>query len=98
MSPDGNECHSETLEVDFGKGLATGFVFGVALIGGAVVLLNGHDDATHELNSARIQALEKHVERLELTLTKLSREVETERQIAAIPAALPVSVSKPGGD
>ena len=73
----------------FGKGLATGFLIGVALIGAAVVLLNGHDDATHELNAARIQALEQHVERLELAVTKLSREVASERRVTVVPAAAP---------
>lgn len=58
--------------MEFAKGLATGFVVGVALIGAVVALLYGRDDAARERNLARIAELESQVGRLEEALEKSS--------------------------
>lgn len=70
--------------MEFAKGLAAGFVAGVAVIGAAVALLYYHDDSAHELEAARIAELEAQVQRLEQALIKSSGQVTAEPAVMAI--------------
>jgi hypothetical protein len=87
--------------LDFPKGMAAGFIIGVAVIGAAVVLLYRHDDTVHELNAERIEKLEANVHRLELAVNRLSGRVADIAPLDAGPEATPVkltSVSAPARD
>jgi len=74
--------------VEFAKGVATGFVIGVALIGTAVATLYVHDDSYHERNAARIEEVGAQVQRLERAVTALSVRVSAETPLAAAPAVV----------
>jgi len=79
--------------VEFAKGVATGFVIGVALIGTSVVTLYVHDDAAYERNSARIEQLDAQVQRLEVALTRLAGRVASEAPPPAVPKATPAALT-----
>lgn len=64
--------------MEFAKGVATGFVIGVVVIGTAAATLYVHDDSVHERNSARIEELDEHVQRLERAVATLSGRVADE--------------------
>ena len=82
--------------MEFAKGMATGFIVGVAAIGVAVALLYNQDDAAHERNAARIDKLEAHVERLEQAVTRLSGRVAESMPSNAPAMATPTSLTSVG--
>jgi hypothetical protein len=79
--------------VEFAKGLAAGFVIGVAIIGTAVATLYVHDDSEHVRNAARIEQLDAHVQRLERALGVLSMRVAGEMPVNSVPAATPAALT-----
>jgi len=79
--------------VDLAKGMAIGFIVGVAAIGTAVALLYGHDDAAHERNSQRIAKLEAQVQQLEREVTTLSGHVAERVPDNVVPAVTPTSLT-----
>jgi hypothetical protein len=79
--------------VEFAKGVATGFVMGVAIIGAVVATLYVHDDAAHERNSARIEQVDAKVQRLERALTTLSVRVSGETPPTIVPLATQTAVT-----
>ena len=79
--------------MEFAKGVATGFVIGVAVIGTAVATLYVHDDSVHERNTARIEKLDAQVQRLELAVTTLSGRVAEESFADRVPNATPTALT-----
>jgi hypothetical protein len=79
--------------VEFAKGVATGFVIGVALIGTSVITLYVRDDTAYERNSARIEKLDAQVQRLEVALTRLAGRVADEAPAPAVPKATPATLT-----
>jgi hypothetical protein len=79
--------------VEFAKGMAIGFVIGVALIGTAVATLYVHDDSDHERNAARIEQVDAHVQRLERAVTALSGRVAAEMPVEAAPTVAQTSLA-----
>jgi hypothetical protein len=70
--------------VSLGKGIAIGFVAGLAVAGGAFLVLR--DDTAAEREAARIAELDAHIQRLDQTVATLSERVAMER--ASYPAAV----------
>ena len=79
--------------MEFAKGVAIGFVIGVAVIGTAVATLYIHDDSVHERNTARIEDIDAHVQRLERAVATLSGRVADERPATEVPAAPPTAMT-----
>jgi len=79
--------------VDFAKGVATGFVIGVALIGTVVATLYVHDDSVHERNAARIEQIAAHVDQLDLAVSRLAGRVAGEMPAPAVPKATPTALT-----
>ena len=77
--------------MEFAKGMATGFIVGVAAIGVAVALLYHEDDSAHERNAQRIAKLEVQVQQLERAVSHLSGRISDSESVnpaAARPATL----------
>jgi hypothetical protein len=79
--------------VVFAKGVATGFVMGVALIGTAIATLYVHDDSVHERSEARIDQLDAQVRQLELAVSRLAGRVAEESRVPAVATATPASLT-----
>jgi hypothetical protein len=63
------------------------------LIGTAATTLYVHDDSVHERNTARIDELDEHVQRLERAVTALSGRVASEAEIAPAPTVTQTSLT-----
>jgi hypothetical protein len=79
--------------MDFAKGIAVGFVIGVAVIGTAVATLYIHDDSVHERNTARIDDIDAHVQRLERAVATLSGRMAEEKPAGALPTSPPTAMT-----
>lgn len=74
--------------MEFAKGMAAGFVIGVALIGATVVLLYYRDDTAHEREVARIAELETQVQSLEHALARKAVREAPDPSLAAVPTTV----------
>jgi len=68
------------------KGIVIGFVAGIAVAGGTVLLLR--DNAAREREAARVAELDEQIHQLERTVSRLSDLATVGKPAAAVPASL----------
>ena len=77
------------------KGIAAGFVAGVAVAAGPILWLRAHDDAERTEEKARIVELNAQSQRLEQAVSRLSGLVAARAPVAAAPAGVSMSGAPP---
>ena len=73
------------------KGVAIGFVAGLAVAGGVLLLLR--DDATRE--AARLAELDAHIRQLDQSVSTLSARMTAQAPSVGVPAASAATVAMP---